>query len=211
MKEIWKDTEYEGYMVSNKGRVCSTRKILSFGNNGRGYLNVMMSIKNHQFRRYVHRLVAQAFIPNPNNYPQINHKDGNKHNNCVENLEWCTCEMNHRHAWKTGLKKDFDRTPEYRKRVSTTVKRLWAAGVYKPKLSEDWTPEEREKARQAQLNSTKKKRGGEHPCAKKVRCVETGEVFECIRHADRKYGGSGVKGVFGKKQKTAYGLHWECV
>lgn len=209
MKEIWKDTEYEGYMVSNKGKVRSTRKMLSFGDNGHGYLNVMLSVNKRHIRRYVHRLVAKAFIPNPNNYPEINHKDGNKQNNNVDNLEWCTRKMNNRHAWETGLKKDFDRTPAYREKVSRTVKKLWATGVYKPRLSEDWTPEQKERARLAQLNSAKKKRGGEHPCAKKVRCVETGEIFECIRHADQKYGGRGVKGIFGGKQKTAYGLHWE--
>ena len=87
MKEIWKETEYDGYLVSNKGRVASTRKILSYGNNGKGYLNVMLSVNKKHFRRYVHRLVAKAFIENPKNYPQVNHKDGNKSNNCVENLE----------------------------------------------------------------------------------------------------------------------------
>lgn len=211
MKEIWKETEYEGYIVSNKGRVASTKKILSYNNNGRGYLNVMLSVNKKHFRRYVHRLVAKAFIENPKNYPQVNHKDGNKSNNCVENLEWCTCKMNHKHAWETGLKKDFERTDVYRKKLSNTVKDLWAKGVYKPRTSDDWTPEQRQRARIAQINSTKKKRGKDHPCSKKVRCIETGEIFDCIRYADRKYGGNGVKGVFGKKQKTAYGLHWELV
>lgn len=209
MKEIWKDTEYDGYMVSNKGRVCSTRKILSFGDNGHGYLNVMLSVDKRHIRRYVHRLVAKAFIPNPNNYPEVNHKDGNKANNCVDNLEWCTDTMNKKHAWDTGLYQQCPCPERAKLKISETVKRLWESGCYKRRTANDWTPEQRERARIAQLNSTKKKRGGEHPCAKKVRCVETGEIFECIRHADQKYGGCGVKGIFGGKQKTAYGLHWE--
>lgn len=53
----------------------------------------------------IHRLVAKAFIPNPNNFAMVNHKDGNKKNNKVNNLEWCSCKQNNQHAWKTGLKK----------------------------------------------------------------------------------------------------------
>lgn len=51
----------------------------------------------------LHRLVAQIFIPNPNNYPQVNHIDGNRYNNAASNLEWCTAKQNIRHCWDTGL------------------------------------------------------------------------------------------------------------
>lgn len=157
--EIWKDTEYDGYIVSNKGKVCSAKQMLSPCNNGHGYLSVMMSINGHAFRRYIHRLVAKAFVPNPYKYPQINHKDGNKQNNAADNLEWCTQRMNNLHAWATGLSKGFERTSAYRKKVSNTVKKLWKNGTYKPRTTEDWTPEMRERARLAQINSLKKKRG----------------------------------------------------
>lgn len=109
--EIWKDIEgYEGlYQISNKGRVKSLQreivykdgrkkvlkeKILHNNLNEFGYHNVMLS-KDGVTKRYkVHRLVAKAFIPNQNNLPIINHKDENKTNNSVENLEWCDQKYN---------------------------------------------------------------------------------------------------------------------
>ena len=162
-------------------------------------------------RFYIHRLVAMSFISNPNKYPQINHKNGNKKDNRVENLEWCTQKQNNQHAWKTGLNKGFERTKEYKNKVSAAVKKLWASGVYKIRKSEDWTPEQREHARIAQLKSTNKKRGACAPNAKKIRCIETGETFGCIKDADKKYGKQSIKLFFSKKQKTAYGLHWEYI
>ena len=59
----------------------------------------------------VHKLVAEAFIPNPNNYSYVNHIDGNKQNNYIDNLEWCTLYQNNTHAYKTGLRKSTDITP----------------------------------------------------------------------------------------------------
>ena len=69
--------------------------------NGYVYIFLMKDNKRKNFR--LHKLVAQTFIPNPNNLSQINHKDGNKQNNCVDNLEWCTCKENIQHAYKLGL------------------------------------------------------------------------------------------------------------
>ena len=121
MKEIWKDIKgYEGsYQVSNLGRVKSLSReiyfsnrdyinltkeiILKPGNNGKGYLCVSFSKNNRQKSFRVHRLVAKAFIPNLKNKPQVNHKDGDKKNNCIENLEWCDNYENFQHALKNNL------------------------------------------------------------------------------------------------------------
>lgn len=101
-KEIWKNTEFDGYMVSNLGRVKHNDKILKATDRGNGYLTVFIYGKN----RYLHRIVAQAFIPNPENKPQVNHIDGNRSNDCVENLEWVNRLENAKHA-KEVLKKDW--------------------------------------------------------------------------------------------------------
>lgn len=94
LEEVWKDVEdYEGlYWVSNLGRIKSKRKILNPTESE--YLKVGLSKSGKQRTITVHRLVAKAFIENPHNYNFINHKDENKLNNNVNNLEWCTNKYN---------------------------------------------------------------------------------------------------------------------
>ena len=97
MEEIWRDIKgYEGlYKISSYGRVYSHYKkdCLKPGNN-RGYLYVNLYKKGKNNTCKIHRLVAEAFILNPNNYEEVNHKDENKQNNRVENLEWCDRKYN---------------------------------------------------------------------------------------------------------------------
>lgn len=99
--EIWKDVVgYEGkYQVSNLGRVKSLNynrtgkeQILKTQTNRYGYLYVCLGSNHNKVR--IHRLVAEAFIPNPYNLPEVNHKDLNRANNVVDNLEWATREYN---------------------------------------------------------------------------------------------------------------------
>ena len=110
-KEIWKDIQgYEGiYQVSSYGRVKSFKKnkvkILKPQMHYKGYKFVTLHKNGIGEKCKVHRLVAKAFIPNPNNYPVVNHKDENKSNNNVENLEWCSDEKQQREAFRLGLKK----------------------------------------------------------------------------------------------------------
>ena len=101
--ELWKPVKgYEGYEVSNKGRVRNkSGRILKEMDNGRGYKTVVLT---KQKRLYVHRLVAENFIENSSQYKEVNHKDGVKNNNDVANLEWCTRRYNNIHAFRMGLK-----------------------------------------------------------------------------------------------------------
>ena len=114
--EIWKDVKgYEClYQVSNLGNVRSKNKVgidgrkiegklLKGGMFSNKYKFVCLRKQGENKNCLIHRLVAEAFIPNPNNYPIVNHKDGNKQNNNVENLEWCTYHENRMHANKLGL------------------------------------------------------------------------------------------------------------
>lgn len=110
MQEVWKDIAgYEGlYQVSNLGNVRSldhyasngVKEILYKGNvlkwhrNKNGYWTVLLCKKSKTKRKYIHRLVAEAFLDNADNLSEVNHKDENKKNNCVENLEWCTTKYN---------------------------------------------------------------------------------------------------------------------
>lgn len=112
MQEIWKDIKnFEGlYQISNFGNVRALDKYVNSGikNNSKvkrksqmlklydkqGYKEVVLTHNNKRHYFKVHRLVAQAFIPNPNNLPQVNHKNENKHDNTVLNLEWCSSKYN---------------------------------------------------------------------------------------------------------------------
>lgn len=102
--EEWCDVEgFEGYKISTHGRVKSRHRTLKPYKDGRGYLRVDLGRGN---RRKVHRLVAQHFIENPKDHPIVNHIDGNRHNNSVNNLEWVTDSGNLKHAWKRGSYKN---------------------------------------------------------------------------------------------------------
>ena len=112
MQEIFKDIEgYEDlYQVSNLGNVKSyywnkQGKILTPRIHSAGYERVTLSKKDY----FIHRLVAKAFIDNPNNKREVNHINGNKADNRLENLEWTTPSENQFHAYRTGLKRSIER------------------------------------------------------------------------------------------------------
>ena len=107
MEEIWCPIKgFEGlYEVSDKGRVRSLKfgkeRILKSVRMQKGYLTVGLYKNGDEKRCYVHRLVAKTFIPNPQNLPEVNHKDENKENNSVKNLEWCDQKYNINYGTRT--------------------------------------------------------------------------------------------------------------
>lgn len=136
MKEIWKDIkDYEGlYQVSNLGRVKSLSKkhkikggnfyytdemILKNIQKKDGYEVVNLSKNNISTKKSVHRLVAQAFIPNKHNYKCVNHKDENKRNNKADNLEWCSYSYNNNYG--THIKRQKEKLTNNKKRSIAVV------------------------------------------------------------------------------------------
>lgn len=117
---VWASVDkYEGeYEVSNLGQVRSLDRVITYSDgtvrrrkgkilkphvDSSGYCTVYLSHNGNQSAKFIHVLVANSFLPKPDYKVEVNHKDGNKKNNCVENLEWCTHKENIAHAFATGL------------------------------------------------------------------------------------------------------------
>ena len=130
--EIWKDIKgYEGkYQISNLGNVraldyyaktyrgkrLKRAKQVAITDNGAGYKIASLNKENKRKNFYIHRLVAEAFLENPNKFPHVNHKDYNKANNTLENLEWITIKENVRYSLK-NKPKTTKRTTKYGKYI----------------------------------------------------------------------------------------------
>ena len=143
-QEQWKPIqEFNGeYEVSNIGRVRSMKRykgvvgrIMPQTIQRKGYYAVTFWMNNKAYCRKVHRLVIEAFTPNPDSLPCINHIDGNKLNNHVSNLEWCTYQANMQHAVRTGLTHPHQWTDEERKQISERNKGQMVSDEQRAKLS----------------------------------------------------------------------------
>lgn len=182
--------DYEGlYEVSNLGQVRSLnykgngyiRELKTHPNN-RGYLTLLLTKDSTSSRKLVHRLVAEAFIPNPENKLEVNHIDGNKANNSVNNLEWATRQENNVHALNTGL-----RTALAGKHASFYGKR--------------------------HTEQTRKKMSQNSVYSKRIRCIETGDIYKSIQEASNITGvnRNSISAVCRGKYKTAGGYRWEYI
>lgn len=147
--EEWKNIDgYEGlYQISNLGRIKSLsrcvfvsnpkftgyrhtkEKILKSGKGKNGYFSVILRKDNTNHQKYVHRLVAQAFIPNPDNLPEVNHKDENSENNHVDNLEWCNHRYNSNfgtvNSRKGNCLNNFKHSEKTKRHISEIKKEWW--------------------------------------------------------------------------------------
>lgn len=166
--ETWKDVKgFEGkYQVSDLGNVKSLKR----KRKARGYIRerVLKPIEGiylsvvlwgeNPTRKPIHRLVIETFLPNPNGYKYCNHKDGNKHNNALNNLEWCTKSYNQIHAYANGLRKEGKQTSKYRGVYDSGVgSKRWRAQVYRNNkcnyLGYYYTEKEAHQAREQYLHA----------------------------------------------------------
>lgn len=202
--EVWKDIviekngkiyDYTGlYQVSNLGRVRSLDRIDASGHkrqgkvlnckpDKKGYVYVSLC-KNAKLERFqVHRLVATAFIPNPDNLPVVNHQDENPSNCHVDNLEWCTHQYNINYG--TAMERKIEKMK-----------------------GREFSEEQKQKMRDNHADFT----GSKNPRARKIVCIETGQVFTTAKEARDYYGiknRSAICNCCKDKQKTAGGYHWK--
>lgn len=230
MEEIWIDIKgYEGlYQVSNLGRVRSlTRiiydekndrkyllngKILNQFDNGRGYMTVHLRKKNRRCVKYVHRLVAEAFLNNYNENKTINHRDFNTKNNNVNNLECCSLKenINYSRIHNRYKKSNLVRLEKTKIRIKNKMEKLTKeiVDLRKSGMSiQNISKKTHLKTKYVKEIIIKNKID---PIIK-IKCIETQELFDTINEANLKYGVTTIKDCLSGKQKTSAGLHWERV
>ncbi len=185
---------YEGlYSITKDGKVIrdSTGALKSIGLDKYGY-QIVSLYKNGVLKICkIHRLVAKAYIPNPENKPQVNHVDGNKQNNHVSNLEWCTPKENIRHAFNFGLMK---MTEQLKINISNGLKGRKFTEEHKRKIGEKsrgrkLSIESKQKiskskiGKKSSLESIAKISGKNNKRAKAVICINTSQKFDTVKDA----------------------------
>lgn len=169
-----KVANHEIYTISDEGVVYSGKLDITLKprKNSNGYL--VVTLDGQQL--LIHRLVALHFIPNPYGYPQVNHKDGNKENNKVTNLEWCSAEQNIQHALQNNLKKGFihpdikrkllkqvlegktvlELSKDFPKTHPNTLNKMLRDQAKKDGLFEEWTLEAKRKRKLTAIKNLEK-------------------------------------------------------
>lgn len=193
--EEWKKVEkFPNYSVSNMGRIRNdkTNKMMKL-HKANGYYKVDLR-GNEKKQLRVHRLVATAFIPNPRNKPQVNHKDGNRSNNNVDNLEWCTNQENILHSYRV------------------LGRYSWIKGKHHTEMTKEKIGVSNKGKRHTE--EAKQKMSDNNTVKRKVRRIEDGKIYNSIVEAKKdnniKCSSAIVNACKGLSKKCG-GYHWEYV
>lgn len=219
---MWK--QFYNYEISDLGEIrnIKTKQILKGNKKKTGYLEYCLYINGDKKTFLGHILVAKMFLENPFNYKQVNHKDGDKTNNAVNNLEWVTSSENNLHAWKNGLNtphilrpvKQYTLNGEYLQTFPSITEAVKATGAVKIrdvangkrktsggyiwKWVEDFIPEDRGKAKKVAMLDNKE---------------NILQIFDSISEAARQTGASrkGISAVCLGKQKKCFNYFWKFI
>lgn len=202
IEEIWKDIEeYEGiYQVSNLGNVRNNKsKIIKSRVTKSGYVIIDLNKEGKKKTKYIHRLVAEAFIPNPDNKPCVDHLDTNKQNNEVDNLRW----VNHSENMLNPLT---------RKHNSESSKGKIASEETRKKQSEAKKGDKHWNYGNTWDEDTKEQNMLSQPNRRPIICVETGIIYPSVNQAGRELGvkGSRIRDAITHRNgcQTYKGYHW---
>lgn len=202
----WKKiTDFPNYSVSSDGQIRNDKtgklRVLQLDHNG----YVVCGLCNNGVRKEckVHRIVAQAFIPNLDNKPCINHKNGIVTDNSVNNLEWCTQKENNYHAWNV-----LDSTERREKMAKHAHNRIWSRSS-RDKVSK--LNKGRLHTTQSRKNMSEAHKAPRPYMRKTIICVETGIAYKGFDEATKQTGCSrtGILNALAGRTKTCGGYHWE--